>query len=80
VEDPLNYVDIGDVIRHGNPSKWNFIGPKAGSGVPANSPDAEIGTTKHYDLYQDEFGRSIEVHYFRRLDGSVDGVKVIGRQ
>ncbi len=58
--------------------KWKFKGSKPGSGVVAHSPDAAIGTTKHYDRYEDEFGRPIEVHYFRLSDGSVEDVKVIG--
>lgn len=76
MDDPLDYIDFFDVIEHGDPSRWRFRGPKAGSPVPATSPDAEPGTTKHYDLYDDEHGNPIEVHYFRRRDGSVDGVKV----
>jgi len=32
---------------------------------------------KHYDLYDDEHGDRIELHYFRYPDGSVDDVKVI---
>lgn len=78
MDDPLDYVDFGDVVRHGNPNKWKFKGSKPGSGVAAHSPDAAIGTTKHYDRYEDEFGRPIEVHYFRLSDGSVEDVKVIG--
>lgn len=31
---------------------------------------------KHYDLYVDEFGDKIELHYFRYTDGTVDNVKV----
>ena len=31
---------------------------------------------KHYDIYKDEFGKKIELHYFRHPDGSVGDVKV----
>ncbi len=75
-EDPLDYIDIDDVLQHGDPSKWTFVGRKAGSGVPATSPLAPPGTTKHYDIYKDEFGDDIEVHYFRHPDGSVGDVKI----
>lgn len=75
-EDPLDYIDWDDVIQHGNPSKWTFVGPKAGSPVPATSPNALPGTTKHYDIYKDELGDQIEVHYFRHPDGSVGDVKI----
>lgn len=75
-DDPLDYIDMDDVLEHGDPSKWKFLGPKAGSGVPATSPLAVPGTTKHYDLYTDEFGDVIEVHYFRHPDRSVGDVKI----
>jgi hypothetical protein len=45
--------------------------------MPATSPDASPGTMKHYDVYQDEFGDEIEVHYFRNSDGSLGEVKVV---
>jgi hypothetical protein len=75
-EDPLDYVDMDDVLQHGDPGKWRFLGPKKGSPAPATSPKALPGTTKHYDLYEDEFGEAIELHYFRHSDGSVGDVKV----
>jgi len=75
-EDPLDYIDMIDVLQHGDPSKWTFKALKAGSGVPATSPTASPGTTKHYDIYDDEFGDEIEVHYFRHADGTVGNVKV----
>ena len=34
---------------------------------------------KIYEVYEDDFGVEIEVHYFRHLDGSVSGVKVTPR-
>jgi hypothetical protein len=76
VDDPLGFIDFDDVLQYGDPGKWKYIGPKAGSGVPAHSALAQPGTTKHYDIYQDEFGNEIEVHYFRHPDGSVGDVKV----
>ena len=75
-EDPLDYIDMDDVIQHGDPSRWTFVGPKVGSPVPATSPNAGSGTMKHYDIYRDEFGDEIEVHYFRHPDGSVGDVKI----
>jgi len=75
-ENPLDYIDFDDIIQHGNPANWKLIGPKQGSGVPATSPLALPGTTKHYDIYEDEFGDRIEVPYFRYPDGSVGDVKV----
>jgi hypothetical protein len=70
---------MDDVIQHGDPGKWTFLGPKPGSPVPATSPNAAPGTMKHYDVYRDGFGDEIEVHYFRRPDGSVEDVKVKSR-
>lgn len=75
-EDPLDYIDFDDIIQHGDPTRWTFIGPKPGSGVPATSPHARTGTAKHYDIYTDAFGDRIEVHYFRHSDGSVADVKI----
>jgi hypothetical protein len=75
-EDPLDYIDMDDVLQHGDPSKWMFVGPKVGSPAPATSPNAPLGTTKHYDIYVDAFGDQIEVHYFRHADGSVADVKI----
>lgn len=75
-EDPLDYIDMDDVIQHGDPSQWTLVGPKAGSPVPATSANALPGAMKHYDIYKDEFGDEIEVHYFRHPDGSVGDVKI----
>ena len=75
-EEPLDYIDIDDVLQHGNPDDWTYLGPKPGSPVPAHSPNAQPGTMKHYDIYKDEFGDEIEVHYFRHPDGTVADVKV----
>lgn len=76
-EDPLEYIDIDDVLQHGDPARWNARGPKPGSPVDAHSLSAPPGTMKHYDLYTDLFGHDIEVHYFRHPDGTVADVKVI---
>ena len=75
-DDPLDYIDMDDVLQHGDPGKWTFFGPKLGSPVPATSLNAPPGTMKHYDLYEDEFGVEIELHYFRHADGSVGDVKI----
>ncbi len=76
MDDPLDFIDLADIMNHGDPSKWVFKGPKTGSPTPATSRGASPGTMKHYDLYEDEFGDSIEVHYFRHSDGTVGDVKV----
>jgi hypothetical protein len=75
-DDPLDFIDFDDILQHGDPGRWRFVGPKPGSPVPAHSPAAGAGTMKHYDLYEDEFGDEIEVHYFRHPDGRVADVKV----
>ena len=79
MDDPLDFIDFDEVIQHGDPNRWTFLGPKPGSGVPAHSPNAPLGTLKHYDIYEDEFGAEIEVHCFRHPDGSVSDVKVKSR-
>ena len=76
MDDPLDYVDITDVAVHGDPGKWRFQVRKQGSPTAATSLNAPPGTMKHYDLYLDEFGTKIELHYFRYADGTVDDVKV----
>ena len=76
MDDPLDFVDLADVIEHGDPGKWKFKGAKPGSPAPATSPQALPGTMKHYDVYVDEYGDEIELHYFRHPDGSVGNVKV----
>ncbi len=75
-EDPLDFIDFVDVAMHGDPSNWKPKGPKAGSPTPATSPSALPGTLKHYELYEDENGEEIEVHYFRHPDGTVGDVKI----
>jgi hypothetical protein len=79
MDDPLDFVDFADVLQHGDPGNWTPQGNKAGSGVPAHSPNAPPGTLKIYELYEDEFGEEIELHYFRHPDGSVSNVKVTPR-
>lgn len=75
-DNPLDFIDYDDVLQHGNPDDWTYVGPKPGSPVPAHSPNATPGTMKHYDIYEDEFGNEIEVHYFRHPDGTVGDVKI----
>jgi hypothetical protein len=75
-DDPLDYIDMDDVLQHGSPSDWTSLGPKPGSPVPATSPNAPPGTMKHYDIYRDQFGDEFEVHDFRHPDGSVGDVKI----
>ncbi len=79
MDNPLDFVDFADVLQHGDPSNWIFHGEKVGSGVPARSSSAPPGTLKVYELYEDEFGEEIELHYFRHPDGSVSYVKVTPR-
>jgi hypothetical protein len=76
MDNPLDFIDFADVVQHGDPGKWKYLGPKAGSPTPATSPNASAGTMKHYDLYENEFGDTIELHYFRHPDGSVGDVKI----
>lgn len=76
MDDPLDFIDFADILIHGDPSKWKFRGPKPGSPFVATSPNAPPGTLKHYDIYLDEFGIEIEVHYFRHTDGTVGDVKL----
>jgi hypothetical protein len=42
-EDPLDYIDFADVIAHGDPGNWKYMGPKAGSPTPAASPNSSPG-------------------------------------
>lgn len=79
MDDPLDFVDFADVLQHGDATKWRFLEKKPGSGVIARSDLAPAGTRKIYEVYRDEFGVEIEVHYFRHLDGAVSGVKVTPR-
>jgi hypothetical protein len=79
VEDPLDFIDFADVLQHGDPGRWTPRGEKPGSGAPAHSRDAPPGTLKIYEIYEDEFGEEIEVHYFRHPDGRVSDVKVMPR-
>lgn len=75
-EDPLNYIDLDDILQHGVPENWKYLGPKPGSPVVAHSSRSRPGTMKHYDIYVDELGDEIEVHYFRHPDGTVGNVRV----
>ena len=76
MDDPLDFIDPEDLFEHGDPGLWKFKGVKSGSGVPAHSANAPPGTLKIYEIYEDEFGDQIEVHYFRHLDGTISDVKV----
>lgn len=76
MQDPLDFIDFADIMQHGDPGKWKYKGHKAGSPAPATSPLAQPGTMKHYEIYEDEFGDEIELHYFRHPDGTVGDVKI----
>jgi hypothetical protein len=76
MDDPLDFIDMDDVIQHGDPSKWRYLGPKRGSPTVATSVNAPPGTMKHYDLYKDAYGDEVELHYFRHSDGTVGDVKI----
>ncbi len=76
MEDPLQYIDFDEILRHGDPGQWKTKGQKPGSGLPATSPNAPPGTLKVYEIFEDEFGEEIELHYFRHSDGTVSDVKV----
>jgi hypothetical protein len=75
VDDPLDFIDFDDVIQHGDPRKWRYLVPKKRSPTPATSENGLPGTVKHYDLYLDEHGDEIELHYFRYPDGTVAMLK-----
>lgn len=79
MDDPLEQIDPLEVQQHGDPGKWKRQGEKKGSGDPATSPLAPPGTLKIYEIYKDEYGDEIEVHYFRHADGTVSDVKVVPR-
>lgn len=79
MEDPLDQVDFVDVLQHGDPTNWKLLGEKEGSGIRAHASDAPPGTVKIYEIYRDEFGDEIELHYFRHADGRVSGAKVTPR-
>lgn len=79
MDNPLDFVDFADVLQHGDPDNWTFKCEKPGSGVAAHSPLAPPGTLKIYEIFADEFGDEIELHYFRHQDGSVTNVKVTPR-
>ena len=79
MDDPLEFIDFDEIIQHGDPGRWKYKGQKPGSGVPAHSANAPPGTLKIYEIYDDEDGHEIEVHYFRHPDGTVSDVKVKSR-
>lgn len=79
MDNPLDFVDFADVLQHGDPDNWKYKGEKIGSRVPARSPLAPPDTLKIYEIYEDEFGDEIELHYFQHQDGSVSNVKVTAR-
>jgi hypothetical protein len=79
MDNPLDFVDFADVLQHGDPENWKYNGEKPGSRAPAHSPLAPTGTLKIYEIYVDEFGDEIELHYLRHQDGSVSDVKVTPR-
>jgi hypothetical protein len=50
-----------------------------GAAFQPHSANAPPGTLKIYEIYEDDVGDEIEVHYFRHLDGTVSDVKVMPR-
>ena len=44
--------------------------------IPPDDNPTDVIPVEDYDLYEDEFGDEIEVHYFRHPDGRVADVKV----
>lgn len=75
-DDPLDFVPEDAIIEYGLPESWVYLGIKPGSPAPAKSPDAVVGTKKHYDLYRTLDGEEFELHYFRLPNGSVQRVEV----
>ncbi len=76
-QDPLEEVPFAEVLKHGDPNNWTFIGKKKGSSLPAKSTRAVPLTLKVYEIYEDEYGEIIELHYFRHSGGTVTNVTVI---
>ena len=70
-------MDLDDIKKFGDPSKWKPKGPKKGSGAPAHSPAAPPGTKKQYEVFEDEFGNEIEVHYFEDLTGGTSNITIV---
>lgn len=77
-EDPLDYVFFADILKHGDPGKWKYLEHKPGSPSIAKSSRVIPGTNKLkvMELFEDEFGVIIELHYFRCDDGKVENVTV----
>ncbi|MEZ6128304.1 MAG: Calx-beta domain-containing protein [Planctomycetaceae bacterium] len=65
-----------DFEIHGDPDVWRYLGEKPGSGHLAETPAAPPGTRKIYEVWEDEFGFYLEIHYFRHLDGSISNVRL----
>jgi RHS repeat-associated protein len=60
----------GHFLNHGDPNKWKFLGRKP---VPATGRGFDKGTKKVYDVYLDENGCQVEMHYWQKLDGTIFG-------
>ena len=77
-EDPLDYVSFAAILKHGDPAKWKYLGHKPGSPSVAKSTRVSPGTNKLkvMEIFEDEFGDLIELHYFRCDDGNVENVTV----
>jgi RHS repeat-associated protein len=69
-------MDFNDYVRHGDPSKWKPLGEKPGSGKAATSEVSPDGTVKRMEVFEDEFGNSVSVHYHEHIDGSRSGKKL----
>jgi|GEM_PF-5704206 len=80
MDDPFDFLEFDAIVQHGDPKNWKHKGAKSGSGAIARSPNAPSGTVKIYEIYADEFGKEIELHYFRHSDGRVSQVKVTPRR
>jgi len=60
-------LNSAQAAQHGDPNKWKYKGDKRDSG----DPGARKGDMKIYEIWWDEFGKLLEVHYHRDPGGYV---------
>lgn len=62
MDDPLAEFEpsLQNITDHGYPENWEFIGKKKGrSRNLATSKKADMYSIKSYDIYKDEFGKTV---------------------
>jgi hypothetical protein len=72
-------MDYDDYMEHGDPDKWKYNGEKQGSGAPTHNPIYPEGSSKRMEIWTDEFGHEVEVHYVEGPDGTIYDVKTSPR-